>query len=158
MRLAKKHDAQWERWKKGAEKEATRLLRKSSWIFTALFCRNLKGALCMPSHFSHVWLFAVSRTVACQAPLSMVFSRQELWSGLLCPSPSHKVWPPIFFFQINRLGRRRQEYWGGLPFSPPGESSWLRDQTHVSYVSCIGGPFFTTSATGKPKGPPRTFI
>ena len=26
-------------------------------------------------------------TVACQAPLSMEFSRQEYWSGLLCPSP-----------------------------------------------------------------------
>ena len=26
-------------------------------------------------------------TVACQAPLSMGFSRQEYWSGLLFPSP-----------------------------------------------------------------------
>ena len=26
-------------------------------------------------------------TVACQAPLSMEFSRQEYWSGLPCPSP-----------------------------------------------------------------------
>ena len=26
-------------------------------------------------------------TVACQAPLSMCFSRQEHWSGLPCPSP-----------------------------------------------------------------------
>ena len=29
----------------------------------------------------------------------------------------------------------RQEYWSGLPFPPPGESSLPRDQTHVS---CIG--------------------
>ena len=28
-----------------------------------------------------------SRTVACQAPLSMGFSRQEDWSGLPFPSP-----------------------------------------------------------------------
>ena len=27
-------------------------------------------------------------TVACQAPLSLVFSRQEYWSGLPCPSPA----------------------------------------------------------------------
>ena len=27
------------------------------------------------------------RTVACQAPLSMGFSSQEYWSGLLCPPP-----------------------------------------------------------------------
>ena len=26
-------------------------------------------------------------TIACQAPLSMEFSRQEYWSGLPCPSP-----------------------------------------------------------------------
>ena len=26
-------------------------------------------------------------TVACQAPLSMGFSRQDYWSGLLFPSP-----------------------------------------------------------------------
>ena len=35
---------------------------------------------------SHVWLFVTSRTVACQVPLSMEFSRQECWSGLLFPS------------------------------------------------------------------------
>ena len=37
------------------------------------------------SHFSRVWLFATQRTVARQAPLSVGFSRQEDWSGLLCP-------------------------------------------------------------------------
>ena len=31
---------------------------------------------------SHVWLFATPWTVACQAPLSMEFSKQEYWSGL----------------------------------------------------------------------------
>ena len=40
----------------------------------------------MLSH-SRVWLFATSRTVAHQAPLSMGFSRQEYWSGLPCPPP-----------------------------------------------------------------------
>ena len=45
-------------------------------------------------------------TVACQAPLSMEFSRPK--------------------------------YWSGLPCSPPGESSWPRDQTQVSCLSCIG--------------------
>ena len=32
-------------------------------------------------------LFAMAGTVACQAPLSMEFSRQEYWSGLPFPSP-----------------------------------------------------------------------
>ena len=30
---------------------------------------------------SHVWLFMIPWTEACQAPLSMEFSRQEYWSG-----------------------------------------------------------------------------
>ena len=37
--------------------------------------------------FSHVQLFATPWTIACQAPLSMGFSRQEYWSGLPFPSP-----------------------------------------------------------------------
>ena len=41
----------------------------------------------MFSSFSHVRLFVIPWTVACQAPLSMRFSKQEYWSGLSCPSP-----------------------------------------------------------------------
>ena len=48
---------------------------------------------CVLSHFSHVQLFATSWTVALQAPLSMGFSRQEFWSGLLCPAPGESSWP-----------------------------------------------------------------
>ena len=64
-----------------------------------------QGAIlsCLLSCFSWVWLCV---TVACQAPLSMGFSRQE--------------------------------YWSGLSFRSPGESSWPRDRIHVSYVSCNG--------------------
>ena len=36
---------------------------------------------------SRVRLYATSWTVACQAPPSMGFSRQEYWSGLPFPSP-----------------------------------------------------------------------
>ena len=41
----------------------------------------------MLSRFSHVRHFATLWTVACQAPLSMGFSMQEYWSGLLFPPP-----------------------------------------------------------------------
>ena len=41
----------------------------------------------MLSCFSCVWLFATLWTVAHQAHLSLGFSRQECWSGLLCPPP-----------------------------------------------------------------------
>jgi len=42
------------------------------------------------SHFSHVQLCATPETAAHQAPLSLGFSRQEHWSGLLFPSPMHE--------------------------------------------------------------------
>ena len=41
--------------------------------------------VCKLSHFSCVRLYATLRTIACQAPLSMRFSRQEYWGGLQCP-------------------------------------------------------------------------
>ena len=41
----------------------------------------------MLSCFSRVQLSATPWTVACQAPLSMGFSKQEYWSGLPCPPP-----------------------------------------------------------------------
>ena len=49
----------------------------------------VKISLCarVLSRFSHVSLFATPWTLACQAPLSMGFSRQEYWSGLPFPSP-----------------------------------------------------------------------
>ena len=49
----------------------------------------------MLSYFSHVRLFATLRTVAHLAPLSMGFSRQEYWNGLLCPSPGDVLNPGI---------------------------------------------------------------
>ena len=42
---------------------------------------------CVLSCFSHVQLFVTPRTIACQIPLSMGFSRQEYWSRLLWPPP-----------------------------------------------------------------------
>ena len=38
-------------------------------------------------------------------------------------------------------GFSRQEHWSGLPFVSQGESSWSRDRTHMSCVSCIAGGF-----------------
>ena len=46
-----------------------------------------KESDCVLSHFSHVRLWATLWTAACQAPLSMGFSRQEYWSGLPHPPP-----------------------------------------------------------------------
>ena len=50
---------------------------------------------CVLCHLSRVQLFATRWTIACQAPLSMGFSRQEYWSGLPCPSPGDLPDPGI---------------------------------------------------------------
>ena len=47
------------------------------------------------SGFSRVRLFVTLWTVACQASLSMGFSRQEYWSGLPCPPPGYLPNPGI---------------------------------------------------------------
>ena len=44
---------------------------------------------------SRLQLFATPWTIACQAPLSMGFSRQEYWSGLSFPSPGDHPDPGI---------------------------------------------------------------
>ena len=52
------------------------------------FCRVAEKTLCytLVQLLSHVHLFAIPRTVACQAPLSMGFPRKEYRSGLPFPS------------------------------------------------------------------------
>ena len=49
----------------------------------------------MLSCCSRVWLFATLWTIACQAPLSMEFSKQEYWNGLPFPSPGDLPDPEI---------------------------------------------------------------
>ena len=56
----------------------------------------------------HVWLFATPWTVACQAPLSMEFSRQEYWSGLPFPIPGDLPSPaiePMSITCVSYIGR-----------------------------------------------------
>ena len=68
------------KWKRGTNSLSLLDLRCPS--FPAL---GHRGSWC--AAFSCVRLFATPGTVACQAPLSMGFSRQEYWSGLPFPSP-----------------------------------------------------------------------
>ena len=48
------------------------------------------------SSLQYVQLFATPWTVAHQAPLPMVFSRQESWGGLPCPPPKDLPNPGIY--------------------------------------------------------------
>ena len=49
--------------------------------------RSRVGVCVCVRTLSHIQLFAIPWTIACQAPLSMEFSRQEYWSVLPFPTP-----------------------------------------------------------------------
>ena len=76
---------------------------------------------------SHVRLFATLWTVACQAPPSMGFSRQEYWSGLPFPPPGDLPDPEIeprllrlLYWQADSLALRHL----GSPWSLTVSSSF----------------------------------
>ena len=53
------------------------------------------------SCFHRVLLFVTLWTVACQAPLTMGFSRQEYWSGLPCPPPGDLSDPEVELMSLS---------------------------------------------------------
>ena len=55
----------------------------------------MRGSACLLSCFSHVQLFVALWTVACQAPLSMEFSKQEYRNELPLPAPGDLPGPGI---------------------------------------------------------------
>ena len=57
-------------------------------------------------------------TVACQAPLSMGFSRQEYWSGLPIPSPGDLLDSGIRGTQVDSCIAGRFLYWLSYERSP----------------------------------------
>ena len=64
--------------------------------------------------FSHIRLFATRWAIACQAPLSKEFSRQEYWSVLPFPSPGDLLDPGI---EPESLTLQADS----LPSEPPGK-------------------------------------
>ena len=71
---------------------------------------------CLLNYFSYVF-FAMLWSAACQAPLSVGFSRQEYWSGLLRPPPEDLPDPGIEPASLTcpALAGRF------LPLAPPGK-------------------------------------
>ena len=85
------------------------------------------------SHFSHIRLSARLLTVACQAPLSMGFSRKEYRNG--CHDLLQEIFPtqgsnPCLLCLLNWQGGR-----GSLPQTPLGKPIKLRDTPKsISYM------------------------
>ena len=84
------------------------------------------------SHFSCVWLFVTLWTIACQAPLSMGFSRQEYWRGLPCSLSGHLPHPGIeLVSHVSCVGRRVLYHQGHLgspkvqPTALASSTGWL---------------------------------
>ena len=69
--------------------------RGALWVTVHGVTKELDRTVCLPSCYRHVQHFAILWTVACQAPLSMGFSRQRYWSGLPCPPPGDLPNPGI---------------------------------------------------------------
>ena len=70
---------------------------------------------------SHVRLFATPWTVACQAPPSMGFSRQEHWSGLPFPTPGDLPDPGIELVSPASPALAGRFFTIGPPGKLPGE-------------------------------------
>ena len=68
-------------------------------IYSCLLCVHAKS-------LSHVWLSATLWTVACQAPLSLGFPRQEYWNELSFPSPGMEL-----VSLVSCLGRQILYHW-----------------------------------------------
>ena len=82
------------------------------------------------SHFSRVRLFATLCTVACQASLSMGFSRQEYWSGLPFSPPGDLPNPGIEQHLLVLL------HWqvGSLPLVPVRMLTYWRMSNNLIFL------------------------
>ena len=90
------------------------------WYVCVFVCVCVCVCACMLSHsvISNS-LLPYGLYVACQAPLSRGFSRQEHWSGLPCPFWGEPSWPWDRNLHLLYLLHWRA---GSLPLPPPGKS------------------------------------
>ena len=101
--------------------------------------------LCCAWLFIPVWLFVTPWTIACQAPMSVGFSRQEHWSGLhtllqwIFPTQGSNPCLPYcgqILYWLSPQGSSRILEWVAYPFS--------RGSSHQDWtqVSCIAHRFY----------------
>ena len=103
-------------WELSRKKKSIPFFSPLHYIIKYPFCT----CACMLSHFSHVQFCVTPWTIACQAPLSMGFSRQKYWSGLPCA-----LLQAIFPTQGLNPHLLHLLHWqvGSLPLEPPGKPS-----------------------------------
>ena len=96
---------------------------EKSIIWTFSFSKGLLLGVVSNTMLCPVRLFVTPWTVACQAPLTMGFIRQEYWNGLPCPPAGDLLDPGIE--PVSPM--RRPLHWqvGSLPLAPPGKPKSL---------------------------------
>ena len=87
-----------------------------------------KQSVHMLSRFSRVKLFATLWTIACQAPLSMGFSRQEYWSGWPCPPPGDLPDPGIKPMSLTSSALAGEFLTTSATWEAQSSLSWVRSQ------------------------------
>ena len=116
--------------------ETPKVVQESCSTSTHILSINIFTTACV---LSHVWLFATPWTVACQAPLSMGFSRQEYWSELPFPIPG---------ISINTKWENACRCVLRLPTEPkvcvPNMKEWVSEKTCASHLS----PWSSSDSTG----------
>ena len=85
--------------------------------------------------FSHIVHFKISflpHLPTVDSCLILCVCAQSLSHIQLSVTPCTVAHQPLLSMRFSR-----QEHWSGLPFPPPGNLPWPRDQTYISYASCI---------------------
>ena len=95
--------------------------------------------LLLLSSFSRVWLCATPWMAAHQAPSPLGFSRQEHWSGLPFPSPTHE--------SESEVAQSCQTLNDPLDCSPPGSSIHGIVQARVLEWGAMPSPHFGHMST-----------
>ena len=110
----------------------------------------LEQAFCCASISSGLKTFVLSSSLRTPDPYLLLKSPRPLFSSQGPQTSSSLRAPDSFstYLRISSLitfqaplsmGFSRQGYWSGLPFPPPGDgSSWPRDRTQDSCISCTG--------------------
>ena len=78
--------------------------------------------VCLLSCFICVCLFETLWTVACQAPLTMGFSRQEYWGGLPHPPPGDLPEPGIEFVPFTSPASADRFFTASTTWEVPGHN------------------------------------
>ena len=94
------------------------------------------------SCFSHIRLFATPWTTACQAPLSMGFSRQEYWVAIPSSWGSPQPRNPTHVSCVSWTGRQTLYPWATWEVQ---KRSSVRTITRLVVLSCV--QLFVTSRT-----------